>query len=161
MHRQALRRPSSQTRYGLDLRKRDRLFPAAGSKYSCLFISELYPETGLEKNLLLRQKLFFFQDEFKAFMRLDVSDGGWNVAQLLPVSEDVAQAPSGILAQADASEGGHDPGIANLLFAGFEQVGIGGKGITGIPENSLVGIVANIRLAGVIGVILVDAQVDH
>ena len=29
---------SCQTRYGLDLRKRDRLFPAAGSKYSCLFI---------------------------------------------------------------------------------------------------------------------------
>ena len=44
---------SCKTRYGLDLRKRDRLFPAAKCEYSCLFVGELYAEACLKKNLLI------------------------------------------------------------------------------------------------------------
>lgn len=71
---------SCKTRYGLDLRKRDCLFPAAKCEYPCLFVGELYAEACLKKNLLIRQKFFPSQDEFKALMSLDVGNSGWNVA---------------------------------------------------------------------------------
>ena len=83
------------------------------------------------------------------------------MTELLPVPKNIPESPTCVFAQANPSKGCNDPWIADFLFTWLKQVSIRGKGISRIPEYGLIGIMANFSFAGMIGIVLMDNQIDH
>ena len=83
-------------------------------------IIEANAQLRLEPELILGKKLLFEESQRESLSQPVIFDDRRHVSKLPPVAEYGADARSGLLAQADATECGDDSGIANLLLAGFE-----------------------------------------
>ena len=145
----------------LELREARFPFPTDEGERARLLVREMRPETRLKQDLFLGQESFLEEGQLKGFPRLVVLDDRRNAAEPPPVAENGADAGPGLLAQTDAAEGGHDPGVANLPLAGFHEFFGRHEGVARIPQRRAVVEEPDRRLARVVGVVLVDQQVDR
>ena len=140
--------------------------PTAGSptregEGSRFLVHEVDAEVPLPGELRVGEQRLLRQDELEALAAPVARDPRRHVSQLLPVPEHVAEAPPGVLAEADAAEREHDSRIAYFPLARLEQIRIGGERVAGVPEDGLVSIVPDDRRSGMVGVVLVHDQVYH
>ena len=97
----------------------------------------------------------------ECFPRPVVLDDRRNAPEPAPTLEDGPDAGPGLFAQAYAAESADDPGVADLLLSRIQEFLGRCERVARIPQQRAVVEEPDRRLAGVIGVVLVDQQIDR
>ena len=103
-----------------DLPKRQARLAVCQREDAGCFIREGDSKLLVERTLPLGEQSLLVQQEFEALAPSVVRDPRRHVPQLLPVAEDVAQAPARVLTEPDAAEREHYAGVPDLLLPGLQ-----------------------------------------
>ena len=152
---------AGKTRDGAHVARTQPAFAAGKGESPGLGLAKANTEAGLEQTLLFGQELLLEEGQLECLPRPVVLDDRRNAPESPPTVEDGPDAGPGLFAQTYAAEGADDPGVTEILLSGVQELLGRCESVARIPQQRAVVEEPDRRLAGVIGIVLVDQQIDR